>query len=199
MKKIILIGDSLIRCSNLKNSKKWTNILKKKFAEKNYNYKFYNFSINGITTEELLSNKKLLNKYEKINYLLISIGTNDSVYWKSRKGNPRISINKFKENINVLFTYLRTLSIENIIVIIPHLFAKKTKEINNKTHNQNIIFYKKNLVKYAKLYKINIINMTKHLRKYNRNEYCENMPDGIHLNSFGSHKYFEIIYNYMNK
>ena len=196
-KKILFIGDSLIKCSNLKKEDRWVSILKNRILEKNLNYKLYDKSINGITTEELLNTSNVLKKNQKIDFLIISIGTNDSVYWKSKNGSPRTEIKKFKKNLDDLFINLKTFSIINKAILIPHLFEKKTIEINNKTHNQNIVHYKTNLIKIAKLYNIKVINMTNLMRRYNTKNYCEDMPDGIHLNSFGSLVYSKIIFNYI--
>ena len=188
MKKILLIGDSLINCSNLDSRHRWINLLKRQ-----NNFEIINRSINGITTEDLIKGKEKIKKLSNLDYLIISIGTNDSVYWLSNKGKPRVKIQNFKYNLNELFFYYKSLPIKKIIAIIPHLFLKSHIEINNRTHNQNIIFYKKNLIKYANYYKIDTINMTNQFKIYAKKEYCEKLPDGIHLNNFGSKKYYEFI------
>ena len=136
MKKILLLGDSLINCSNLNKNKRWIRLL-----NKHTDYRILNHAIDGITTEDLLRQKKIFKKSNSTDFLIISIGTNDSVYWQSNKGEPRVKQYKFKNNLENLFNYYKSLSFKKIMIIIPHFFLKNNIEVNNRTHNQNIIFY----------------------------------------------------------
>ena len=98
---IIIFGDSIVSCSQLIKNKRWSYILKKKFKKKvnNISTKFKICSFNGATTKEAVNKIKFVLDTRKIDILILMFGINDSVYWMSGLGKPRVDIKDFKKNI----------------------------------------------------------------------------------------------------
>ena len=93
---IIIFGDSIVSCSQLIKNKRWSYILKKKYKKKvnNISTKFKICSFNGATTKEAVNKIKFVLDTRKIDILILMFGINDSVYWMSGLGKPRVVIPK---------------------------------------------------------------------------------------------------------
>ena len=197
-KKIIIYGDSIVSCSFLKLNKRWVQILKKnlnKKYRKSFNLK--TFSLNGATTNDAVANFKLIKKIKKIDLLIFMFGINDSVYWMSKRGKPRVNINKFKKNIIKLVKKTNKNYNARVVFMLAHEFAQNRLEGNNKTHNHNYKKYRKTIINISKKFKTKIIDMRKKLTSYPAKRYCLPLPDGLHLNNFGSLKYSEFVYKFL--
>ena len=125
-------------------------------------------------------------------------GINDSVYWMSKKGKPRVNLNKFKNNIAKLLKKINKHYTPKVVFMLAHKFLQNRLEGNNKTHNYNYQKYRKAIIEISKSFKAKKIDMRKKLISYPARKYCIPLPDGLHLNEFGSQKYSEVVYKFLN-
>ena len=197
---VVIYGDSIVSCSLLELNKRWIEILKKKF-----NKKFKNsvslkiFSFNGATTNDAIINFKSIKLVKKIDLIIFMFGINDSVYWMSKKGKPRVNLNRFKKNIIMLFKKTNKHCNAQVVFMIAHKFLQNRFEVNKRTHNYNYQKYGNAIIKISKSSKAKIIDMRNKLITYPARKYCLPLPDGLHLNNFGSLKYSEIVYKFIIK
>ena len=126
-------------------------------------------------------------------------GINDSVYWISKKGKPRVNLYRFKKNIIKLIHKTNKHCNAQIMFMTAHKFLQNRLEGNKRTHNHNYQKYRNTITKISKLFKIKTIDMRKELKTYSANKYCLPLPDGLHLNNFGSLKYSETVYKFIIK
>jgi len=192
---IIIFGDSIVSCSQLIKNKRWSYILKKKFEKKvnNISTKFKICSFNGATTKEAVNKIKFVLDTRKIDILILMFGINDSVYWISGLGKPRVDIKDFKKNIIKLIKKAKKKCDPKIIFLTSHKFLQNRLEGNGKTHNHNYQNYRKEIFKISKSHKFEVIDIYKELNQYSPKNYCLALPDGLHLSNFGSLKYSEIV------
>jgi lysophospholipase L1-like esterase len=194
---LTIIGDSLVLCKNLKQKKRWPEILKKKLKKKIKKLTLNVRAINGITTTEAL--KKINFSLKNDSVVLLLFGANDSTYYQSLKGKPRVSIKLFNKNYLSIIKKTRKKYNNKIFLITGHKFLRKRLEGNKKTHNISFLKYKKSLYKIAKKTNCEIIDTYSNLLKLKPKSYCMPLPDGLHQNYYGSKKYSEINYNKINK
>ena len=195
--RLIIFGDSIIRFNKNKILIDWSQDLKKK-VEKYFpkKYIFLKKTKTGLNSNQALT---LFNKFiQRIKYkkaiAIIQIGINDSWHYKSLKGKPNINIKKFESNLSRIIIKLKKLKVEDIFIVNYHQLLNNRLEVNKKTINQNLrkyIYSIKKICKKKKVRHIDILNQTK---KINSKRICRPMPDGVHLNKFGSFIYSEIIF-----
>jgi len=183
---IAIFGDSLVSCSQLNKKNRWIEILKNKFR---YKFKFYIFSYNGATTDDALKKITSIFKIKRINIFFFVFGTNDSVYYMSMKGKPRVNLKKFSNNFLKMIYKINDRYKPRIIFLTSHKFLRKRLEGNKKTHNHSYKKYRKEIFKISKKLNYEVIDLYKNLKKYSPSKYCLPLPDGLHLNNYGSFRY----------
>ena len=188
--KIIIFGDSIVSCPQLKKKYRWIELIKKKFIKK---IKFIIFAYSGATTSDALRKIPLVIKKKQVHLLILMFGINDSVYWLSKKGKPRISLTKFKKNIKKLILIIKKNNTKKIIFLIGHKFLQNRLEGNKLTHNHNYSLYVKSIKVMCKKYNLKYIDFKNLLSSKNPKRYCLPLPDGLHLSNYGSRKYSQII------
>ena len=94
--KLNIFGDSLVSCSKLKKKHRWPEMLKNKINKENKKFKLITHAINGITTTEALA--KINFNINKKSIVILLFGANDSTYYQSLKGKPRVNLNLFTQN-----------------------------------------------------------------------------------------------------
>ena len=188
--KLYIFGDSIVSCGQLKVEEKWSVILKVKLKNKT---NLIVRSVNGITTSDALKNINF--KTTGINITLLMFGINDSIYYKSMNGKPRVNLEIFKKNYIQIIKKVKKNAQSKIFIINGHKFLRKRLEGNRKTHNYNYLKYFKVITELSKEMSCDIIDTYSKLCKYKTFMYNLSLPDGLHLNKFGSKKYSEIIFN----
>lgn len=191
--KITIFGDSLALCNHLDKNQQWTELLRKKIQNHNKEYRLYVKAFNGITTTEALNKINFDLNYTGL--VLIIFGTNDSVYYKSLKGKPRVNLRLFYQNYVSIINKIKKKKKNKIFLINGHKFLRKRLEGNKKTHNFSYMKYKSYITKIAKKTNSEIIDTYSELSNLNPKKYCMPLPDGLHQNLFGSKKYSKIIYD----
>lgn len=213
MARILIFGDSIV-FGNWDEQGGWANRLKSFYLKEclnnsDYYYMVYNVGVSGDTSNELLERFEYEVKHrlwereetgEKEEIIIIlSIGKNDAAFIKSRKS-LTTPINDFAINIKQLLVIAKKYSVK--IVFVGPTFIDETKTIPTKW-DFNIEYRNKDIEKYNKTIKlacnekkIYFINM---YEKFNKLDYKKLLEDGLHPNSAGHKKIFEIVRDYLLK
>ena len=153
---IVIYGDSIVSCSFLQPNKRWIKILKNKFNKKYKNL----VNLKAYSLNDAILNFKKIKLNNKVNFILFMFGINDSVYWLSKKGKPRVNLNRFKNNICKLFDKTNICSDAKIAFMLSHKFLQNRLDGNKKTHNYNKLVKPDELKKHLIKNKFLIKNIT---------------------------------------
>ena len=213
MARILIFGDSIV-FGNWDKQGGWANRLKNFYMKESLNnsdyyYMVYNVGVSGDTSSELLERFEFEIKHrlwereetgEKEEIIIIlSTGKNDAAFIKGRK-NFSISINDFTVNIKRLLTITKKYSAK--IIFVGPALVDETKTMptqwdsNIEYSNKDIEKYNKAIKLVCKEKKIHFINMYEEFRKL---DYKKLLEDGVHPNSAGHKKIFEIVREYLLK
>ncbi len=202
MARILVFGDSITYGAWDATRGGWTDRLKvfcmeSELENPELDYSVYNLGISGDNTNDLLERfkfetKQRIKKNDKI-IIIIAIGINDSQFVHD-KNNFRISPYKFKENIKNFIEFSRKFSLKTVFVGITPVDELKTDPIpwdfNKSYKNEYIKKYDeiiKGVCEEKKVYFINIFD------EFNKADYKKLLEDGLHPNSEGHQKIFEIV------
>ena len=163
---LMVFGDSLVKCENLQKSKRWTELLKKKLKKKNEKFKIQICAFNGITTSDALKIMKYKIKNNMI--LLFLFGANDSTFYKSLRGKPRVSLKAFQNNYIKIIKRFKKKNSKSFLIN-GHKFSRKRLEGNKKTHNKSYLNYKSKLRDIALKTNSEIIDTFATLEKFSSN------------------------------
>ena len=198
MTRILVFGDS-ITYGALDKEGGWVQRLRK-FLDKNFtklDIDVYNLGISGDTPEDLLERfefetKQRMKEGEKI-IVIFSIGINDSQYIHD-KNSLRTSLERFRENIKNLIKSANRFTSKIVFVGLTPVDESKTIPIpwnKNKSYKNEYIQKYNEIIKLVckenKLYFVDIFE------NYMKLNYKNLLKDGLHLNSEGHEKLFEII------
>ncbi|MEK7149579.1 MAG: GDSL-type esterase/lipase family protein [Patescibacteria group bacterium] len=205
-KKLFVFGDSVVHGIWDDEMGGWVNrldvYLKQNFLSDNNFIEVYNLGVDGDTSENLL-NRFEFETYqrtipEQCDIFLIAIGVNDSAFLKNQDENfiPRI---QFKENLQYIITLAKKYS-ERIVFI--GLTPVDEKITNSK---EGVVCYKNEYIEeYDKIIKsvcekndLIFIDVLNEFKKGNHKKLLDG--DGLHPNSNGHQKIFEIIKNSLLK
>lgn len=204
MAHILIFGDSIIYGAWDKEGG-WVERLKKfshqkTLAEKRNNLLLYNLGVSGDTTEDLLERfkpetKRRLDEEEE-NIIIFSIGVNDSQI--NKKNRLLVPPEKFKENIQKLINLSKEVAQKIIFVGFTPVDESKVDPMPWKpTHsykNECIKEYDNFVKEVCDKNKILFIEIFKEFMKEN---YKNLLEDGVHPNTEGHQKIFEIVKDFL--
>ena len=207
MTQILIFGDSITYGAWDKEGG-WVQRLRRFLDEKNLtNPDFYcvvyNLGISGNTSEDLLERfefeTKQRLKEHKETIVAFAIGINDSQFVHS-EGDHRVPIEKFKSNLQKLIKLAQKFSLKIIFVGLTPVDEKKTTPIpwdSDKFYkNEYIEKYNQVIKKACKENKIYFIEI---FEKFKATGYQELLEDGLHPNSKGHKRIFEIVKDFLIK
>ena len=207
MTQILIFGDSITYGAWDKEGG-WVQRLRRFLDEKNLtNPDFYcvvyNLGISGNTSEDLLERfefeTKQRLKEHKETIVAFAIGINDSQFVHS-EGDHRVPIEKFKSNLQKLIKLAQKFSLKIIFVGLTPIDEKKTTPIpwdSDKFYkNEYIEKYNQVIKKACKENKIYFIEI---FEKFKATGYQELLEDGLHPNSKGHKRIFEIVKDFLIK
>jgi len=158
-------------------------------SSKEEDIEIYNLGIAGDNTEDLLKRFKSECEARLPNKILFGIGANDSQYILT-KDNPRVPIKEFEENLESLISQAKKFTDDIIFVGLTPVEESKTKPIPwNKQKfydNDNISKYNSVIKSVAEKYNLQFIDIEGVLG-------LDDLYDGLHPNSAGHQKIFEVI------
>lgn len=185
--KIVFFGDSLTCCPHVDENKRWSELCLNRLREDfstGLQIQGANRGVSGETTTDALSRFEKDVLAAKPNVVVIQFGANDSVYWKSLNGKPRVEIADFAKNLLAFVTAIRRDGGE-VILQTSHRFLRDHLELNSKTHNQNLETYNDVIRKLARDHHCNLVDVHGLLGEMNPSVYQLPLPDGLHLNEEG--------------
>ena len=202
MARILVFGDSITYGAWDMKKGGWTDRLKSFCMEKSlenaeFDYPVYNLGISGDNSDDILKRfefeiKQRIWKNKEI-FIIFEIGINDS-----QIGNIGISSERFKKNIDKLINTSSKFSSKIIFIGLNPVDELKTSPIpwdeNMFYTNERIKKYDK-IIKYScekkQIYFIDIFN------EFSKLDYKKLLEDGLHPNSEGHQKMFEIVIDFL--
>jgi len=207
MTQILIFGDSITYGAWDKEGG-WVQRLRRFLDEKNltspdFYCVVYNLGISGDTSEDLLERfefeTKQRLKEHKETIVAFAIGINDSQFVHS-EGNHRVPIKKFKNNLQELIKLAQKFSLKIIFVGLTPVDEEKTTPIpwNSDKFYKNEYIEKYNQV-IKKVCEENKIYFIEIFKKFEATGYQELLEDGLHPNSKGHKRIFEIVKDFLIK
>jgi len=200
MPNLLVFGDSITYGAWDKEGG-WIQRLRK-FLDENYGgYLVYNLGISGDNTNDLLKRVEFETeqriKEEKELIFVFAIGINDSQFIHTQN-NLRTSPEKFKENIQKLINIAQKFSSKIVFVGLTPVDETKTTPI---PWNPDISYKNEYIQKYNEIIrnicKENKIYFIEVFEKFKELNYKELLDDGLHPNSKGHQKIFEIVKDFL--
>lgn len=197
---ILIFGDSITYGAGDKEGG-WVQRLRrfldeKTLSDENY-FSVYNLGIGADNTEDLLQRFKPETKHrlkeEEKTVFIFAIGINDSQFVHS-KNSLRVLPEKFKDNLLVLINNAKRFSPKIIFVGLTPVDESKTTLVSwntDKSYKNEYIKKYDNIIK--KVCEENKIN---HVRVFDKLKVAD-FEDGLHPNSAGHQKIFEIVKEFL--
>ncbi len=201
MTRICVCGDSVVSDELYLGFDCWVTKLRKLVNKKEENSVF-NLGICGETTDDLLERIDIECKAREPDIILVKIGMNDSRYNNKTEDSVETSFNKFNENINEIIRICKKYT-EKIIFVgnTPVDESKTMPTIWSKTEyftNKSIKKYDDVIKSICKKNKIHFIEVFDKFIKLDYKKLLDE-EDGLHPNSKGYEKIFEIIKSFLIK
>ena len=173
--------------------------MERELKNSEFDYPVYNLGLSGDNTNDLLKRfgfetKQRMKLKEEI-IIIVAIGVNDS-----QVGKIGINIELFKSNVEKLFSVASKFSLKIIFVGLNPIDDPKTNPIpwdenmfytNERIENYNNII--KSICEEKQIYFIDIFS------KFSKLDYKKLLEDGLHPNSEGHQKMFEIVRDFLVK
>jgi len=115
LKRICVFGDSITWGGGDVKNGGWVQQLRHYFESNDYDLAIYNQGVSGDNSSNLLTRFEVECKARGPQIIIFAIGINDSQYIKT-KDNPRVSIEKFQDNLKELIKQAKNFT-SNIIFI----------------------------------------------------------------------------------
>jgi len=195
-KKIAIFGDSISYGVWDTVGGGWFSRLRKYYEMKSQEHQFYNFSICGYTSDDLVKVVKFETSLKKLDIAFVAIGINDAGFIEN-KNKPWVSQKRFEKNIQKIHQILKVNVKKIIFVGLTKVNEKKTDPIvYSRLHfyyNDRIKQYNDLINEYCIINKLDFIDVYSEFKiKYINN-------DGLHPNSLGQKYIFEKVKLYLLK
>ena len=177
--------------------------MEKELKNPEFDYSVYNLGISGDTSNDLLERfefeiKQRLHKEDEI-ILIFAIGINDSQFIYS-KNNFSVLADKFQRNIKQCISFSGKISNKTVFIGLTPVDKSKTLPIPwdaDKSYENKYISNYNNIIKsICREKQIYFLDMFKEFKK---TDYKELLEDGLHPNSEGHQKMFEIVRDFLIK
>ncbi|OGI16397.1 MAG: hypothetical protein A3J63_01795 [Candidatus Moranbacteria bacterium RIFCSPHIGHO2_02_FULL_40_12b] len=172
-------------------------LFKKENSSSDFEADFYNLSISGNTSRDILARFKnelkhrIDKNYKKV--LIFAVGTNDASIYKKRS---RVPISEFKKNLNGLIKEAKKISLN---IYFKGLMGADENRTLPVSWNKDAFYYNKSIIKYDEALreicqenKARYINVGDVIGK-------NDLYDGLHPNSKGHEKIYKTVKNYLLK
>lgn len=192
-KTICIFGDSITWGAWDPEKGGWGARLRSYFETNNIEINVYNCGVSGDNTDDLLQRFKIEAIAREPNIIIFAIGINDSQYINS-KDNPRVSIEKFQNNLQELVSQAKQITSKIIFVGLTKVDELKTIPISwdkiKYYDMENVSKYNSIIKNFCQKNKLTFIDMLDLLRN-------EDLEEGLHPNINGHKKMFEKIKKFL--
>ena len=198
MRSLYFFGDSICFGQYVSTDRVWTTNISRYLSESR---EFSDVltqvtAVNGETSREALARLSHCVTSHSPDLVWIQFGLNDSNYWKTDLGAPRVSMASYSSNLEEMIERCMLSGSKKIIIATNHQVTKtlehepsSTKYTDNaKRYNEAV----RNLCSSLNSSKLELIDIEIGMRsKFDHpSEYL--LSDGVHLNEFGHSVYFEL-------
>ncbi|MCK5466035.1 hypothetical protein KAI56_00865 [Candidatus Parcubacteria bacterium] len=175
--------------------------MERELKDPKFDYSVYNLGISGDNSDDLLERfefeiKQRLHKEDEIIFVF-AIGINDSQFIYS-KNNFSVLADKFQQNIKQFINFSGKISNKTIFIGLTPVDKSKTSPIpwdTDKSYENKYISNYNNIIKsICREKQVYFINM---FDEFNKTDYKELLEDGLHPNSKGHQKMFEIVRDFL--
>jgi lysophospholipase L1-like esterase len=184
---ICIFGDSIALGAVDPENGGWVAQLRRYFETNDYDIAVYNQGVSGDNTDDLLKRFKVECEAREPQIIIFAIGINDSQYVKT-KDNPRVSLEKFQNNLVELINQAKNFSDKIAFVGLTKVEESKVMPIpwsdEEKFYdNDNIVKYNEVIKKICDDNDLPFIDLLDLLDPVD-------LDDGLHPNSEGHKKMF---------
>jgi len=197
-KRLTIFGDSIAVGQGVNITGSWVYKLASHFP----NLFITNASQNGRTSRQALE----IMSYEIQNHppevLIVQYGLNDSNYWHTDCGLPRVSPNSFKENLIEIYDRATNFGVNQVIFLTNHP-TNKNNVVHGKSYDANSALYseviKEACEKLSNAFIVDTWQICFDLAEFKNAKFFYLLDDGIHLNEEGHDIYFKAISSFLEK
>jgi len=197
---ILIFGDSITWGAGLPFRTAWANLLRNFLERKREEFKkycpveLYDLGIDKDTTDDLLKRFYAESKARRPNIIIFAIGVNDSSYGET-KNSPLVPIKNFEKNLLKLIQKSREFTDKIIFIGLAkgndHMTVPLPRSTTGKCYNkENVKIYNKIIRKVCAIKKVSFVNIINELND-------KDFYDGLHPNSQGHQKIFEIVKDFL--
>lgn len=206
--KIAFFGDSICFGQFVSVHEGWvtriSSHLQKIAADRNRIAYIFNSSINGNTTRMALERMPYDVQSHAPKIILIQFGINDSNYWLTDKGLPRVNKKSFEANLHEIISRVRTFGAVHLMLATNQPVPKTNNfPLTDISHLQSNKEYNDIIRKVAQETKAILIDNEKVWLRNIKSGKAELkdllLPDNIHLSEQGHELYFETALPFMVK
>ncbi|MFH0923304.1 MAG: GDSL-type esterase/lipase family protein [Candidatus Falkowbacteria bacterium] len=194
-KRICVFGDSITWGAFDDEKGGWVDRLKLINFTQNEYVEIYNLGVSGDTTENVLSRIEVELSAREPEFVIFSIGSNDSSYIKSEDNNF-VDLEKFYKNLNKLYKITKKFTKEIVFIGLTKSNEKKTNPIpwdqDICCTNENIKKYDLAIKNFCKENNLPFIEMFDLLKD-------EDLEDGLHPNAQGHEKMFQRVKDFFGR
>ena len=201
--RFICFGDSISFGQHIPHHKTWVSTLSKSIFNllPNKEIILNNLSTNGNTTKQALERLEFDVLSHKPEHVAIQFCLNDCNYWQTDNGLPRVSYEKYQQNLrDIIRKSLEVENMKSIFVLSAHPTNKAPINIGNRTIDYNLEAekYSQSIEDLADSFnsgKIHFIDTYQSVKNHqnNSNDYSHLLEDGIHLSNDGHNLYSSIV------
>ncbi len=186
-KTICIFGDSIAWGAVDSENGGWVAQLRRYFETNDYNIAVYNQGVSGDNTDDLLARFNVECEAREPQIIIFAIGINDSQYVKT-KDNPRVSLEKFQNNLVELINQAKKIS--DKIVFVGLTKVEESKVMPIPWSDEEKFYDNESIAKYNAI--IEKISTKNNLPFVNLLDLLEpnDLDDGLNPNSEGHKKMF---------
>lgn len=195
MQSFYVFGDSIAFGQFVSPHNTWTTKLSEFWSQQNKHNLFQVSAFNGETTTQALQRFEYCVLNHKPNIVWLQYGLNDSNFWPIENQSSRVSPDEFRANFIKMINLLRHQGCKKIFVGTNHrvMKAKLSTDMQDK-YWQNAKSFNSLLREIAagELEHVELVDIEKQFSSSFTNCLDYLLPDGVHLNITGHHKFYEI-------
>lgn len=193
--KVLIFGDSITWGAGDIEGGGWVDRLRRDEELFNKGYEFINLGVSGDDTYDLLERLELEAGAREPEFIVFSIGINDSQYLDSNHSH-RVPLDRFKKNLEKLYSLAYKFTPKVTFLGLNGVDEEKTCPISwsrDKSYfNKAVVEYDKAIKDFSDKKETDFIDINSIIEK-------KDLEDGLHPNSEGHRKIYQQVKNYFLK
>ena len=190
--RVTIFGDSIAVGQGVNIIGSWVYKLAFRFP----NFFITNASQNGRTTRQALESMPYEIQNHPPDLLIVQYGLNDSNYWLTDNGLPRVSREAFKENLLEIYARAINFNVKQVIFLTNHPTNKGAVTHGN-SYDLNATSYSEGIKEACETLDDAVLldtwKICSDLADIQKNKFFYLLEDGIHLNEMGHEIYYNAL------